>query len=69
MASKKITITLSSANAWALELAASILKKPVAEIVSFCLRGSTNPGRSDSAASFFAQRVQPTRRATKGRSQ
>lgn len=60
MASKKITITLSTANAWALELVSSILKKPVAEIISVCLEGSTNPRRGSFRTIIFGQKVQPT---------
>ena len=44
MASKKrITLTLSNANAAELEIVSSVLKKPITEIISSCLRGSTNP--------------------------
>ena len=44
MASKtKITLTLSRANAGAAAYVAAILKKPISEVVSSCLKGSTNP--------------------------
>lgn len=43
MANKTITITLSDANAWELELVSTILKKSKSEIISSCLKGSTNP--------------------------
>lgn len=44
MASKtKITITLSRANAGAAAYVAAVLNKPISEVVSYCLKGSTNP--------------------------
>lgn len=40
---KKVTITLSRANAGAAAYVAAVLKKPISEVVSSCLKGSTNP--------------------------
>lgn len=40
---QKITITLSYANAGDVRMVSKILKKPIADVVSSCLKGSTNP--------------------------
>lgn len=53
MESKNITITLSDANAWELELVSAILGKPKSEIVYFCLKGSTNPKADNSEKALF----------------
>lgn len=60
MASKKITIVLSESNAWELKIVAAILKRPVSEIVSFCLMGSTDLKRGKNQGLFFTREVQPT---------
>ena len=56
MASKKITIVLSESNAWELKIVAAILKRPVSEIVSFCLMGSTNLKRGKKSRAIFHKR-------------
>ena len=43
MATKNITIELSDANAWALDNVAAVLNKSKNEVLSLCLKGSTNP--------------------------
>ena len=43
MATKTITLELSDANAWTLDNVAAVLKKSKSEILSLCLKGSTNP--------------------------
>ena len=40
---KKITIVLSDANAWDLNVVSMILNKPIAEIVSHCLTRFNQP--------------------------
>lgn len=45
---KNVTITLSYANAGDVKIIAKILKKPVSYVVSYCLKGSTNPNSSKS---------------------
>lgn len=39
----KITLELTKANAGLAAAIAAVLKKPLAEVVSSCLQGSTNP--------------------------
>ena len=56
MESRQITITLSSANAWALKVVAAVLQKPVQEVASFCLSGSTNPADRRSRRKSFLRR-------------
>lgn len=43
MATKKITIELSDANAWTLDNVAKVLNTTKSELISLCLKGSTNP--------------------------
>ena len=40
---KKVTITLSRANAGDAAYVAAVLGKSVSEVISICLKGSTNP--------------------------
>ena len=56
MESRQITITLSSANAWALEIVAAVLQKPMQEVASFCLSGSTNQTDGRSRRKSFLRR-------------
>lgn len=56
MASKKITIILSESNAWELKIVAAVLKRPVSEIVSFCLAGSTNLEKYKNLKDIFCKR-------------
>ena len=55
MANKRITITLSEANAWEAKLVSEVLKKPLSEIVSSCLKGSTNLAASKSNKVFYSR--------------
>ena len=42
MATKTITLELSDANAWMLDNVAAVLKTSKSELLSLCLKGSTN---------------------------
>ena len=56
---KKITIVLSDANAWDLNVVSMILNKPIAEIVSHCLTRFNQPCHGCKKR-FSASKVQPT---------
>lgn len=43
---KKVTINLTRSNAAMAEAVCRILKKPMEEVISSCLKGSTNPARA-----------------------
>ena len=61
MASNRITLSLTDANADMVKNVAAILNKPVSEVISFCLKGSTNPWQwLDSNIKNFCREVQPT---------
>ena len=40
---QEITLELDRSNTCTVEMVAAILKKPIEEVVSLCLQGSTNP--------------------------
>lgn len=52
MENKRTTITLTDANAWQAKIVSAILGKSVAEVVSSCLKGSTNPDANSNSKAF-----------------
>lgn len=52
----KITLELSRTNALLVAAIAEVLKKPIAEIVSSCIRGLINPD-PDNGAINYARKV------------
>ena len=42
----KITLNLTRSNAVMAKMVSQILKKPLSEVLSSCLKGSTNPRRA-----------------------
>ena len=59
MANKRITIVLSDANAWNLNMVSTILNKPIAEIMSNCFARFNQPCHRRKKV-FSADEVQPT---------
>lgn len=43
---QEITLELDRSNTCTVEMVAAVLKKPIEEIVSLCLQGSTNPQKN-----------------------
>lgn len=61
MSTERITIELTDANAFMVKNLAAVLKKPKSEVISFCLRGSTNPMKWQAMdIKKFCREVQPT---------
>lgn len=61
MAGKRITLMLTDSNEDTVQNVASVLNKPVQEVISFCLEGSTNLRPwLDQDIKNFCRAVQPT---------